>query len=166
MITRAYADTYGVAAAVLRSENLYGGGDFNWNRIVPSTIQSILQGRTPVIRGDGKVRRDYLYVEDAVAAYLAIGAKLKDATVQGKLFRISTGTSVSVLEMVKEIMRAAGLHSQAPEVLGQASDSRVDMPYQPDFERATLGWQSRYSLAEGLARTWAWYQGHFKTGKN
>lgn len=164
MITRTYADTYGVAAAVLRSENIYGGGDFNWNRLVPSTIQSILQGRTPVIKGDGRVRRDYIYIEDAVAAYLALGARLPDAGIKGRLFRIATGSSVSVLEMVREILRAAGRQHVEPQVLGEATDSRVDVPYQPDLEKATLGWQSRHTLAEGLKRTWEWYQTH--PGKN
>ena len=158
MIARAYADTHGLSVAILRSDNLYGGGDFNWNRLVPSVIKSILQGQTPVIRGDGLIRRDYLYIEDAIEAYLAIGLRLEDPGLKGKLFRISTGSSTSVLEMVKEVMRVAGLQDLEPKVLGQKSESRIDVPYQPDFERETLGWQCQHSLTEGLTRTWEWYR--------
>jgi CDP-glucose 4,6-dehydratase len=160
LMTRAYADTYGLAATVLRPENLYGGGDVNWNRLIPNTIQAILRGETPIIRGDGQIRRDYLYVEDAVAAFLALGSRLSDPALKGKIFRIAAGSPASVLDVVNELMRIAGLKEANPTVLGQKCDSRVDLPYQSEFERATLGWQSRFSLAEGLQRTWDWYRDH------
>ena len=160
LITRAYADTYGLAAAVLRSQNIYGGGDFNPVRLIPNTIQAVLRGETPVIRGDGKTCRDYLYVEDAVAAFLALGSRLDDPALHGKLFRIATGASTSVLDVVKEIMRAAKLQDTNPRVLGEKCDSRVDVPYDPKFERATLGWRAQFTLAEGLQKTWSWYRDH------
>jgi len=108
------------------------------------------------------IRRDYVYVEDAIEAYLAVGLQLELPGLKGKLFRISTGSSISVLELVKEVMRVAGLQNVVPEVLGQKSESRIDVPYRPDFERDTLGWQSRHSLTEGLTRTWEWYRNHHK----
>lgn len=165
MIVRAYSDTYGLSVAILRSDNLYGGGDFNWNRLIPGVIKSILQGQTPVIHGDGSARRDYLYIEDAIEAYLAVGSHLEQAGLKGALFRISTGSNTCVLDIVKEIMRVAGVSHLTPKVLGQKVESRIDIPYQPDFERATLGWQSHHSLTDGLMSAWEWYQNHFKISR-
>jgi CDP-glucose 4,6-dehydratase len=158
LVTRAYADTFGLPAAVLRLGNIYGGGDSSAIRLVPGTIQSILRGETPVIRGDGRVCRDFLYVEDAIAAFLALGSRLADPGIKGNIFRIATGINTPVQEVVKEIMRIAGLGGANPRILGESCDGRTDAPYEPVFERKSLGWQPRFTLAEGLQRTWAWYR--------
>jgi CDP-glucose 4,6-dehydratase len=148
--------------ALVRSDNIYGGGDFNWSRLVPGTIRSILGGETPVIRSSGLLQRDYVYVEDTVAAYIAIGERLDDTTVKGKLFRVATGVRTSVLDMVKQIARAAGRSDLKPQVLNEKSEERIDVFYTPEFEQTVLGWKSRYSLEEGLSRTCQWYRAFFK----
>lgn len=162
LVTRAYGDTFGLLVALVRSDNIYGGGDFNWSRLVPGTIRAILHGETPVIRSSGLLQRDYVYVEDAVAAYMAIGARLDNPAVKGQLFRVATGLGTSVLDMVKQIARAAGLPEIEPRVLNEKSEERVDTFYAPEFEQAALGWKSQYSLAEGLSHTCQWYRAFFK----
>ena len=162
LAARAYHDVFQLPVALVRSDNLYGGGDFNWSRLVPSTIRSIFQGETPVIRGDGRLRRDYVYIEDAVAAYLAIGERLGDPAVQGRLFRVATGVGTSVLEMVQQIVRAAGAPDLQPRILNEKSDERVDTFYAPELEQVMLGWRNQCSLAEGLTRTCRWYHDFFK----
>jgi CDP-glucose 4,6-dehydratase len=147
--------------ALMRSDNIYGGGDFNWSRLVPGMIRAILHGETPVIRSNGLFQRDYVYIEDAVAAYMAIGARLDDPAVKGQLFRVATGLGTSVLDMVKQIARAAGLPDIEPRVLNEKSEERVDTFYAPEFEQTVLGWKSRYSLEEGLSRTCEWYREYF-----
>ena len=72
LIAQAYAVSFGTPVAVTRCGNFYGGGDLNWNRIVPGTIRSVLRGERPVIRSDGEYIRDYFYVEDGAAAYLLL----------------------------------------------------------------------------------------------
>lgn len=162
LVTRAYGDTFGLPVALVRSDNIYGGGDFNWSRLVPGTIRAILHGETPVIRSSGLLQRDYVYVEDAVAAYVAIGERLDDSAVKGKLFRVATGLRTSVLDMVKQIARAAGRSDLKPQVLNEKSEERIDVFYTPEFEQTVLGWKSRHSLEEGLSRTCQWYRAFFK----
>jgi CDP-glucose 4,6-dehydratase len=162
LVTRAYSDTFGLSVALVRSDNIYGGGDFNWSRLVPGTIRSILHGETPVIRGNGLLQRDYVYIEDAVAAYIAIGEHLDDAAAKGKLFHVATGLETNVLDMVKQITRAAGRPDLKPQVLNEKSEERIDIFYVPEFEQTVFGWKSRYSLEEGLSRTCEWYRNCFK----
>jgi CDP-glucose 4,6-dehydratase len=165
LVTRAYGDTFGVPVVLVRSDNLYGGGDFNWSRLVPNTIRAVLHGETPVIRSSGLLKRDYVHIEDAVAAYLAIGERLDDPAVAGRLFRLATGTATSVLDMVKQILRVAGLPDLEPRVLNEEREERVDPVYTPELERTVLGWQSRYPLAEGLVSAVQWYRDFFRQEK-
>ena len=162
LITKTYCDSVGVAAAVVRLDNIYGGGDFNWKRLVPEMMRVILSGETPVIRSNGLLQRDYIYVEDAVAAFLAIAERLDKPEVPGQLFRITTGIGTSVLEMVKQIAITAGRPDLEPQVLNEKSEARVDTFYTPDLERNILGWSSQTSLAEGLKRTCEWYRDYFQ----
>lgn len=162
LIARTYFDTAGVTTAVVRLDNIYGGDDFNWNRLVPGMMRVILQGEIPVIRGNGLVQRDYVYVEDAVAAFLAIGERLNDPEVQGQLFRVVTGTGTSVLEMVKQIAITAGRPDLKPQILNEKTEERVDTFYTPEIEQRVLGWSSQTSLKDGLFRTYQWYQDYFR----
>ena len=163
LIARTYNDTFGVPVAVVRSDNIYGGGDFNWQRLVPGAIRSLLQGEAPVIRSSGKLQRDYVYVEDAVAAYLAIAERLDRADVAGKLFRVATGSTASALDVLNHLVKLAGRADLSPRVLNEVRDERVDIPYSPVAEKDILDWTCRVDLQDGLARTFAWYKDFFKT---
>ena len=162
LVTRAYGDTFGLPVAIVRSDNIYGGGDFNWSRLVPGTIRAILHGETPVIRGNGQLQRDYVYIEDAVAAYLSVGARLDDPAVKGKLFRVATGIGTSVLDMVKQIACAVGLPDIEPRVLNEKSEERVDDFHASKPEQTVPGWKSRFPLTEGLSRACQWYRAFFE----
>lgn len=164
LIARAYHDTYEIPVVVLRSQNIYGGGDRNWQRLVPGTIRSLLHGERPVIRGTGLLRRDYVYVADAVDAYLAAAESARRAEVGGKVFRIASGAAVEVRELVALLAEVAGRADLEPVVLGGLPEDRVDEPYVPDEERAVLGWSARTALREGLARTVEWYATNFPDG--
>jgi CDP-glucose 4,6-dehydratase len=163
LLSRAYTDTFEVPVTLVRSDNLYGGGDFNWARLVPGTMRAVLRGEVPVIRSNGLFQRDYVYIEDAVAAYLAVGERLQDPAVKGQLFRIATGVGTSVLEIVKQIVRAAGLPQMEPRILNEKSEERVDTFYSPELEGKVLGWSAQSSLEQGLRRTCDWYRTFFKS---
>lgn len=162
LIARTYGDTFGVPVALVRSDNIYGGGDFNWQRLVPGAIRSLLKGEAPVIRSSGTLQRDYVYVEDAVAAYLAIAERLDRPAVAGKLFRVATGTTASALDMLSHLVRLSGRTDLSPRVLNEVQDERVDIPYVPAVEKNILGWACQVSLQDGLDRTYAWYRDFFK----
>lgn len=160
LASRAYAETYGLAAVVMRSDNIYGGGDFNWNRLVPATIRSALDERRPVIRGNGMAARDYVYVEDAAEAYIAAAERADQPAVKGGLFRIASGRPVTTLGIVQAILIAANAAKLEPLILNEPVEERIHTPYDPVLERDSLGWSARTPLHDGLARTVAAYRRH------
>jgi CDP-glucose 4,6-dehydratase len=125
-------------------------------------MRLVLQGKTPVIRSNGLLKRDYVYVEDAVAALIAVGERLNHSSVQGRLFRVTTGTGTTVLEMVNHIVCAAGKPHLKPEVLNIQIEERSEATfYKPELEKQILGWFCRFSLKDGMSRTCQWYLEYF-----
>ncbi|HCJ10902.1 MAG TPA: sugar dehydratase [Clostridiales bacterium] len=160
LITRAYARTYDLPAAVARCGNIYGGGDLNFSRLVPGTIRSLVLGRRPVIRSDGRHTRDYLYVEDAVRGYLLLAEALSEPAVCGEAFNFGTGTPVTVLEMVRLLRVLMGRLDLEPVVQGGAPAEIERQSLSAEKARRVLGWSPVYSLEEGLQETVAWYREH------
>jgi len=158
LIAHAYANTYDLPAAVTRCGNFFGGGDLNWNRIVPGTIRAVLRGERPVIRSDGHFVRDYFYVEDGAAAYMLLAEQLSSRPeLRGQAFNFSYESQVTVLCLVKEILRAMQ-SSLEPQVLNEASHEIRRQYLSAERARSVLGWQPIFTLAEGLARTIPWYR--------
>jgi len=158
LITHSYAKTYDLPVAVTRCGNFFGGGDLNWNRIVPGTIRAVLRGEPPVIRSDGHFVRDYFYVEDGAAAYMLLAEQLSSRPeLRGQAFNFSYESQVTVLCLVKEILRAMQSPLE-PLVLNQASHEIRRQYLSAERARTVLGWQPIFTLAEGLARTIPWYQ--------
>ncbi|MFY9264726.1 MAG: SDR family NAD(P)-dependent oxidoreductase [Solirubrobacterales bacterium] len=159
LIARSYAETYGLAVAVTRLANVYGGGDFNYSRLVPETIRAILAGEAPVIRSDGTPERDFIYVPDAVDAYLAIAAGLTDPVNRGMAFNAGAGRPWAVIEIVRTVLEVAGSDLQ-PDIHGSGTpDGEIDRQYlDSTLINERLGWRPSWSLADGLAETFAWYE--------
>ena len=163
LLTQAYACTYQLPACITRCGNLYGGGDLNWNRLVPGTIRAALRGERPVIRSDGTLVRDYLYVEDAVLAYLSVAEQLAERReLSGQAFNFSYETQQTVLDFCRRILRSAGRQDLEPEVRAEV---RHEIPHQyldASRARSGLSWRPSFDLDEGLRRTVDWYRGFFE----
>lgn len=157
LIAFSYFHTYGTPVAVTRCGNLFGGGDLNFNRLVPGTIRSALQGERPVIRSDGSYVRDYFYVRDAVDAYLGLAEEIPGEDVTGEAFNFGNETPVSVLELVDEILELTGRDDLSPKILDEAEGEIQAQYLDCGKARRTLGWTPRHSLEEGLHETIAWY---------
>jgi CDP-glucose 4,6-dehydratase len=158
LIARSYAVTYGLPVAITRCGNFYGGGDLNWNRIVPGTIRGVLRGQAPVIRSDGQFVRDYFYVEDGAAAYMLLAEKLaENPQLRGEAFNFSNETQISVLELVARIQREMN-SNYVPRILGEASNEIRNQHLSAEKARTVLHWQPLYSLEDGLRETIAWYK--------
>jgi CDP-glucose 4,6-dehydratase len=159
MIARSYATTYAMPVAVTRLANLYGGGDLNGSRVVPDTIKSLLNAKQPVIRSDGTPERDYLYVEDAVDAYLAISDSLDDQVNWGRAWNAGWGEPHSVREVVDRLIAVSGVEVE-PDVQGKGTPhGEIDRQFLDSTAiKSELGWQPRRTLDEGLALTWDWYR--------
>ncbi len=159
LIAQSYAATYRLPVAISRCANLYGGGDLNWNRLVPGTIRSALRGERPVIRSDGRPLRDYLYVEEAVAAYLTLAEQLAAGRVQpGEAFNFGHREPITVLAFVERILAACGHPELVPDVRGDASHEIPDQYLDPSRAAAVLGWESQRTHGEALTLTVDWYR--------
>ena len=163
LICQTYATTYRSPVVITRCGNFYGGGDLNWNRIVPGTIRSVLRGQRPVIRSDGSFIRDYFYVEDGAAAYMHLAEQLAARPeLAGEAFNLSNETQVTVLQLVEKVL--AGMNSPVtPDVLGEASHEIKHQSLDATKARTLLGWEPLFTLDEGLSRTIAWYKNYFQS---
>lgn len=158
LIAQSFAHTYGLAIAVTRCSNLFGGGDLSWNRLIPGTIQSVLNGEKPVIRSDGSFRRDYLYVADAVRGYLMLAEKLTEPGVRGEPFNLGSGYAVSALEVVRTIVALSGNPKLEPVILNEVKNEILDEYLSPGKAKRAIGWRPQYTLAGGLKEAMAWYK--------
>ena len=158
LIAQSYAHTFGLPVVITRCGNFYGGGDLNWNRVVPGTIRSVLRGERPIIRSDGKYVRDYFYVEDGTAAYMLLGERLlSDSKLRGSAYNFSNEAQISVLDLVNAILARMGSKIK-PEILNQASNEIRHQFLSAERARKELNWKPIYTLDQGLEKTIAWYR--------
>lgn len=156
LIAQSYFREYGLSMAIVRCGNLYGPRHTNWSAIVPGTIRSVIRGERPVIRSDGSPRRDYLFVDDAVAGYLT----LADSDNVGA-WNFGTGNPISVLDMVREVLSTTGSKLE-PDVCGGALDEISDQWLDSSKAERLLGWRAKYDLRTGLSATVPWYREYLR----
>lgn len=157
-IAQTYATTYGLPVAVTRCANLYGGGDLNWSRLIPGTIRCVIRGRRPVIRSDGTLIRDYLYIPDAVSGYLRLAEGMNTAEVDGEPFNFGLDDPKSVMEVVQTIIDVSDQPTLEPRVLGQAKNEIQAQYLDSSKAKRLLGWTAQHTLREGLRETLVWYR--------
>lgn len=157
LIAQTYAKTYGLPVAITRCGNFYGGGDLNWNRIVPGTIRSILRGQRPIIRSNGQYIRDYFYVEDGAVAYMLLAERLSNPEIYGQAFNFSNENQLTVLQLVEKILVLMESDLK-PEILNEATNEIIHQYLSAEKARKLLGWKPLFSLDEGLKNTITWYK--------
>lgn len=166
LIAQSYAVTYGLPVAIARCGNIFGGGDLNWSRIIPGTIRSLINGERPVVRSNGKFIRDYIYVKDVVLGYLCLAEQLENPRVQGEGFNFGPEKPLDVLELIRLIrsrMYNAGVdcRSLEPVILDQVSHEIFAQYLSSQKAIDVLGWNSRYSIEDGMDETIEWYRDYF-----
>ena len=163
LIAHSYAHTYDVPVVITRCGNFYGGGDLNWNRIVPGTVRSVLNGEKPIIRSDGKFVRDYLYVEDGAAAYMLLAEKLaNDPSIKGEAFNISNQQPITVIELVDKILLEMN-STLVPEIRNEASNEIREQYLDASKLNAMLNWEPQFNLDAGIKKTVQWYRDHLNS---
>jgi CDP-glucose 4,6-dehydratase len=158
LIAISYFHSYRTPVAVTRCGNLFGGGDLNFNRLVPGTIRSLLKNEAPLVRSDGQYIRDYFYVADAVNAYLTLAERLPEDAFCGQDFNFGTETPVSVLDLVHAISREMGKTGLEPRILNEASLEIRKQYLDCSKARRMLGWKPTFTLEEGLREAIGWYR--------
>lgn len=161
LISYTYFNTYKLPVCVTRCGNLYGPGDLNFNRIIPGTIQSLLNGESPIIRSDGSYIRDYFYVKDGAIAYKMLAEKMHEMDISGESFNFSNEIQVTVLELVEKIIKIMGSDIK-PKILGKAKHEIKHQYLSAQKARSMLNWHPHYTLEEGLGETVDWYKLFFK----
>lgn len=164
LLTQSYYHTYGLPVSITRCGNIYGGGDHNYNRIVPGTIRAIYLNENPVIRSDGTLMRDYLFVKDIVTAYLLL-AKHMGKGVTGEVFNFGTEKPLTVLQLVNKIMELSKATHLKPVILGKGKiPGEIEKQYlSSEKAKKILGWKPEYSIEEGLSETIGWYNNYFSS---
>jgi len=161
LISHAYYQTYHLPVGITRCGNFFGGGDLNFNRIIPGTIRSVIRGERPVIRSDGSYVRDYIYILDAVGAYLLLAEKMDDKKILGEAFNFSNETRQTVLDITRLILKLMNREDLAPQVMNMATGEIKEQYLSAQKARDVLGWQPEYSIEAGMKETIAWYQEFF-----
>jgi len=162
LIAQSYANTWDLPVVITRCGNFYGGGDLNWNRIIPGTIRSVLRGKRPQIRSTGELIRDYVYVEDAVSSYLLLAEKLEEIpSIKGQAFNFSNENPLSAVEIAQKLLDLMG-SSLKLEILGEASQEIKNQFLDATKAKTVLNWKPLFPLEEGLKRTISWYDAYFQ----
>ena len=161
LLSQMYAKTYRLPVCVTRCGNFYGGGDLNWNRLVPGTIRSVLRNERPIIRSDGHFTRDYLYVEDGARAYIVLAEQLAaKPKLAGEVFNFSYERRMTVLELVDKLLEVMGSDLK-PDVRNEASNEIRDQYLDATKAKTTLGWAPAFTLDASLRGTVDWYKRYF-----
>ena len=158
ILARSYALTYGLPIAITRNANTYGGADLNFSRLVPDAICSLLKGKQFVIRSDGTLERDYMYVKDAVNGYLTLAQNLDKEEIKGQAFNFGTGEPISVIELYVKIAELMGKKDAKPKILGEAKNEIDKQFLSIEKVKKAFNWLPKYSLEQGLKETIQWYK--------
>ncbi len=164
LLAQSYHHHYRLPLAIARCGNVFGGGDLNFNRLVPELMRAVFDGEAPVVRSDGSPTRDYLYVEDVAEAYLALARALDDPARHGAAFNFSYERPQTVRELIERTLRVLGRSDLAPVIRG-AGPPPGEIAHQylsAERARRELGWRPNVGLDRGLRRTYAWYDAFWR----
>lgn len=159
-IARSYADVYGQKVAITRSGNIYGPGDTNWQRIIPDTIRSLLEGRPLIIRTDGTQRREYNYIDDVISAYILAAAHLDSGGETGIAWTISDPNALySTIEIAELVATIMGRKLDMEITGGNQSEEQV-ISLDSSLIRERLDWKPQYLVSRGITETVEWIKGY------
>jgi CDP-glucose 4,6-dehydratase len=164
-IVRAYADTYNLPVVITRSDNIYGGGDLNWNRLIPGVIKSILDNQLPELRSNGNLARDYLYIDDIINGYEKLAAYSNFHSLKGNIFHFTSGESITALEIVRIIYEILNREYKNPIIKNTINSERIDKPVKKINNIGALDWKSKTDIKNGLRKTIIWYLDYFNKNK-
>ena len=162
LLSQTYAETYKLPVCLTRCGNFYGGGDLNFNRIIPGTIRSILSNERPIIRSDGTFIRDYIYVGDVADAYMLLAERMHDKSIHGEAFNFSNELQITALELINKILELMDRTDLEPIILNEATGEIKHQYLSAEKARRVLRWESSNTLDHSLRETIDWYRAFFQ----
>jgi CDP-glucose 4,6-dehydratase len=160
LIAYTYYKTYGLPVCVTRCGNFYGGGDLNFNRIIPGTIRSIFNNEAPIIRSDGTLIRDYIYIKDGVYAYMLLAEKMRELDIAGEAFNFSNENKFTVKNITEKIIQVMNFDLK-PVILNEVKNEILHQYLSANKAKTILNWEPKYTIEEGLKETINWYKKRF-----
>jgi CDP-glucose 4,6-dehydratase len=162
LVAQSYAQTYGLPICTARCGNIFGGGDMNFQRVIPGLIRDTLHNERFIFRGDSRSVHDFLYVEDAVEAYLLLAENLhSNPALGGEAFNFSIGMPTSLLELSQQLLRIMGRSDLAPIMQNTEAQEVQMQALSTKKAREILGWTPNFKLEKGLTQTVSWYRKYF-----
>ena len=162
LIAQTYFNSYDLPVCITRNANIYGGGDLNFNRIIPETIKSILSGKDPVIRSNGEFTREFFYVKDAVKSYLLVAENLHRKNIMGRAFNFGSTEKIKIIDLVNKIIKLSGNRNIKPIILDEVKKEITDQYLSCKLAESVFKWKPDYMLEEGLKETYNWYKEYFR----
>ena len=162
LLANTYKKTYNQNLVTLRCGNIYGGGDLNWERLIPGVIKWLLEGEVPILRSDGSYVRDWVYVDDVVMAYIEAGKKLYENKVRYSSYNFSSSDNFSVDHVYRKICELIKGEYVEP-IYSISSEKEIPSQYlDSSLIKEDLNVVAKVNLDEGLKRTIAWYKEFLK----
>lgn len=162
IIAQMYAASYGLPIIISRSGNIYGAGDKNLDRLIPGAITATLRGESLVIRSDGKMVRDYIYIDDIIDGYLLLAELASEhKTFHGTAFNFGASKPLSVMDVVHEVLGEMGRVDLFPKIENTA---KLEIPYQHLnwFRARYYGWSPKVDIKKGIQKTIPWYRSEYE----
>lgn len=162
LIALAYADTYDLPIVISKKDNVYGGGDLNWNRLIPSILKNILNGHLPVLRSDGNLHRNYLYIDDVIEALIILAENSNKDGIKGKIVDVTTENSNTAIEIINYVNELNNIANISPIILNESLTERDDKSITKSNTINLIGWSNKTEIKQGLNKTINWYKEYFK----
>ena len=158
LIVQSYVKTYNLKAGIIRSGNIYGPGDLNMDRLVPHVIISSLLKKRSILRSNGKLIRDYIYVEDVANAYFILMKKMINSKERLKIYNVGSKENLTVKNFVKLITKIVNGKEISPII---KNNSKIEIYRQKlDYRKIKkdLNWSPKSNFKVSLNTTIEWYK--------
>ena len=166
ILAQTYFKSYGLPVGITRCGNIYGGGDMNFNRIIPETMKNIILDNNPPIRSDGQFVREFFYIKDVVRAYLALAENLNRSEVKGEAFNFGSGEPIKIIDLVNKMIEISGKTHLKPDIQNSAKAEIKEQYLSAKKAKEILNWEPKYNLSEGLKETYKWYKQYLNVSPN
>ena len=158
LIVQSYVKTYNLKAGIIRSGNIYGPGDLNMDRLVPHVIISSILKKRSVLRSNGKLIRDYIYVDDVANAYFMLMKKMINSKERLRIYNVGSKENLTVKNFVKLITIMINKKEIYPII---KNNSKIEI-YKQKLNyikiKRDLKWAPKSNFKKSLKNTIEWYK--------